>query len=111
MLFERLLFDPPLRLQRKRQMLPGEDCPDCIHCGHGLHEARPTLRDVLNGVVIFAAGPFASGEVDVDCPTCGKPNAVQWEVHSTGIDARTLLRWTPADAAYAQRTASDTEGN
>jgi hypothetical protein len=99
------LVDPPMRLQQKSRMGPGEDSPDCVYCGAGLHEARPLLRDVLTGAHHDNTGGFTFGRVDVDCPTCGKPNEVHFHIcdRTLGVDAVALSRWTQADAAYMKR--------
>lgn len=91
--------EPPMRLQKELRMLPGEDCPDCVFCGAGLHEARPQLVHVLDAVTYDDALKTMWGKIDVDCPECGKPNEVSWSVDCEDHtwDAVSRSKWTQAD--------------
>lgn len=96
--------EPPMRDQKTRRLDPGEDCPDCAHCGQPLHEARPALSDVLDAVSYCDTTKTLYGKLVVDCPTCSRPNEVAWHVdtadHTWDACARTM--WTKADYKYSR---------
>lgn len=98
------IVEPPMREQKTRRMIPGEDCPDCAFCGHGLHEARPALVNVLDAVSYCRTTNMLYGRIAVDCPTCAKPNDVLWHVdiddHTWIAESRSM--WTKADQKYAR---------
>lgn len=95
--------EPPMLHQRKRHMLPGEDAPDCAHCGAGLHEARPRLSDALYAVSWCETTKMLYGKIAVDCPSCAKPNEVVWHIDMDNHtwSAAALSMWTYADERYA----------
>lgn len=74
--------EPPMALQKQSRMLPGEDCPDCAHCGAGLHEARPKLVNVLDAVIWCEAVP---------APPMANPTPEQTLVGYTLADLRAHL--------------------
>ncbi len=96
--------EPPMRLQKESRMLPGEDCPDCVHCHAGLHEARPQLMHVLDAVTYDDTLKMLWGKIDVDCPECGKPNEVSWsiDIKNNTRDAVSRSKWTQTDYLYAK---------
>lgn len=103
------LYDPPLRLQRKKERQRGMHCPPCVHCEQELDEARPTLFDVMHCMLRFREADLVAMEVDVDCPRCGKPNQVQWEIDESDLmHSRSLERWTGADVRYMRQHDTST---
>lgn len=94
--------EPPMKEQRTRRMLPGEDCPDCAHCGEGLHEARPPLHEVLDAVSYCETTKMLYGKLVVDCPACSRPNEVAWHIdlETSTWDALSRTMWTKGDYVY-----------
>ena len=97
-------IEPPMNAQRTRRMLPGEDCPDCAHCGEGLHEARPRLSDVLDAVSYCDTTKMIYGQIVVDCLACARPNQVSWHIDTSNHtwDALSRTMWTKADQRYSR---------